>query len=101
MIPKGLKKYVEEFLSTLRLGVDFGEAAGGIALVRCNEILHAETFVDFHNTTLETRRTLRRGRRTRHSKKMRLARLRSWLLRQKLTDGSRLPDPYQIMWDVE
>lgn len=90
---------VSRFLPTLRLGIDFGETAGGIALVRGREILHAETFVDFHNTTLETRRTLRRGRRSRHAKKMRLARLRSWILRQKLPDGSRLPDPYRIMWN--
>jgi len=83
------------------LGVDFGQTTGGCALVRGREILHAETFVDFHNTTLETRRTLRRGRRTRRSKKMRLARLRSWVLRHRLPDGSRLPDPYQIMWNVE
>ncbi|MFB3815612.1 MAG: HNH endonuclease domain-containing protein [Terriglobales bacterium] len=99
MLPPQLKERVAAFLPTLRLGVDFGEAAGGIALVRGNTIIHAETFVDFHNTTLETRRGLRRGRRTRHSKKMRLARLRSWVLRQKLPDGTRLPDPYRVMWE--
>jgi 5-methylcytosine-specific restriction endonuclease McrA len=99
MISEQLKPKVNEFLSTLRVGVDFGETAGGIALVQGNRILHAETFVDFHDSTLETRRTLRRGRRTRRSKKMRLARLRSWVLRQKLPDGSHLPDPYPIMWD--
>jgi hypothetical protein len=30
---------------------------------------------------------------------MRLARLRSWVLRQRLPDGQRLPDPYAIMRD--
>ena len=70
---------------------------GGIAVVRDNTILHAETYVDFHETTLEKRRQLRRGRRTRHAKKMRLARLRSWILRQKLPDGTRLPDPCIVM----
>jgi len=28
---------------------------------------------------------------------MRIARLRSWLLRQTLPDGSRLPDPYWVL----
>jgi hypothetical protein len=88
---------LDEFLPTVRVGVDFGEHAGGIAVVRNNEILHAETFVDFHDTDLEMRRRLRRGRRTRHAKKMRLARLRSWVLRQRLPDGSRLPDPYWLL----
>ena len=88
---------LHEFLPTVRVGVDFGEGAGGIAVVQGNQILHAETYVDFHETTLEKRRQLRRGRRTRHSKAMRLARLRSWILRQKLPDGARLPDPYAVM----
>ena len=61
-----LSRYLEEFLPQVRVGVDFGEDAGGIAVVKGNEILHAETFVDFHDTDLETRRRLRRGRRTRH-----------------------------------
>jgi len=91
-----LRQRIAEFLETYRLGIDFGEAAGGIALVHRNDILDAETFIDFHETTLEQRRTLRRGRRTRSSKKMRLARLRSWVLRQKV-DGKQLPDPYRIM----
>lgn len=97
MIPDPLRARVDEFLSTLRIGIDFGETAGGIALVHGNKILHAETFVDFHEATLEDRRKMRRGRRTRHSKKMRIARLRSWILRQRLPDGTRLPDPYMIM----
>ena len=96
-----LRERIDRFLPTLRLGVDFGQTTGGIGLVRDREILHAEAFVDFHDSTLETRRTLRRGRRTRSSKKMRLARLRSWVLRQRLPDGSRLPDPYRVMWDIE
>src|SRR5207248_11310856 len=91
-----LQSHLNDFLGTFRLGVDFGEAAGGIALVHHNEILHAETFIDFHETTLQQRRTLRRGRRSRHAKKMRLARLRSWILRQSI-NGERLPDPYEIM----
>lgn len=97
MLTPNLEKRIDNFLSTLRLGVDFGEVAGGIALVHENTILHAETFVDFHDATLETRRMMRRGRRTRHAKAMRLARLRSWILRQKLPSGTRLPDPYLIM----
>ncbi|MBI5236873.1 MAG: HNH endonuclease [Deltaproteobacteria bacterium] len=104
-----LNKRVKEFLSIARLGIDLGEAAGGIALVRGNEILHDETYLEFREATLETRRTLRRARRTRNAKKMRLARLRSWVLRQfipstipgaGLKDGkSRLPDPYHLMQD--
>lgn len=97
MLPSPLRERVGEFLSTLRLGIDFGETTGGLGLVYQRAILHAESFVDFHETTLETKRSLRRGRRTRRSKKMRLARLRSWLLRQKLPDGTRLPDPYRVM----
>jgi len=88
---------IQEFLSTVRVGIDFGEHAGGIAVVRGNEVLHAETFLDFHEADLEQRRILRRGRRSRHAKKMRLARLRSWALRQDLPDGQRLPDPYKLM----
>ncbi|MGH7205107.1 MAG: RRXRR domain-containing protein, partial [Nitrospiraceae bacterium] len=84
-----LEEKFSRFLPQLRLGIDIGEWAGGIAVVRGNEILHAETYTDYHGTTLEKRRQLRRGRRTRHAKKMRLARLRSWVLRQEL------PDPYQ------
>lgn len=99
-LPAKLKSRLREFLSTLRLGIDFGEHAGGIALVRENTILHAETFLDFHQATLEQRRALRRGRRTRHAKKMRLARLRSWIMRQRLASGKRLPDPYHIMRDM-
>jgi hypothetical protein len=94
-----LRQRVDDFLSSTRIGVDFGEHTGGIAVVRGNEILHAETFLDFHEATLEQRRALRRGRRGRHAKKMRLARLRSWVLRQKLPNGQRLPDPYSTMRD--
>jgi len=86
-----LEKKFSRFLPQLRLGIDIGEWAGGIAVVRRGEILHAETYTDYHGTTLEKRRQLRRGRRTRHAKKMRLARLRSWVLRQEL------PDPYHLM----
>ncbi|OGH57617.1 MAG: hypothetical protein A3I06_03980 [Candidatus Lindowbacteria bacterium RIFCSPLOWO2_02_FULL_62_12] len=88
---------MNEFLDSLRLGIDFGEDYGGIALVQANRVLHAETFVDFHQATLKDRRRNRRGRRTRHARKMRLARLRSWILRQKLPGGQRLPDPYGVM----
>jgi hypothetical protein len=94
---RSLTDRIKEFLSTTRVGIDFGEHAGGIAVVRGNEVLHAETFLDFHEANLEQRRLLRRGRRSRHAKKMRLARLRSWVLRQKLPDGERLPDPYKLM----
>lgn len=104
-----LQQRLNEFLPTLRLGVDTGESTGGIALVQGNSILHSETYVDFYDATLETRRTLRRQRRTRQAKKMRLARLRSWLLRQEIPAAipgaenkngkSRLPDPYRLMKD--
>jgi len=94
-----LREQVNSFLPTLRVGIDFGESAGGIAVVQGNQILHAETYVDFHASDLEQRRQLRRGRRTRRAKKMRLARLRSWVLRQKLPNGTRLPDPYIVMKD--
>ncbi|MFB3918280.1 MAG: HNH endonuclease [Terriglobales bacterium] len=97
--------------------MDIGDWAGGIGLLRGNSVLHAETYTDYHNTTLEVRRGLRRGRRTRRSKKMRLARLRSWILRQadpikaaevaawrqshpgskRLPNNLRLPDPYRLM----
>jgi len=99
MLNPRLQGRLKGFLPLVRVGIDFGEGAGGIAVVQGNKILHAETHVDFHQTTLEQRRQLRRGRRTRHAKKMRLARLRSWVLRQKLPDGSRLPDPYDVMRD--
>ncbi|MBI3397645.1 MAG: hypothetical protein HY026_00140, partial [Deltaproteobacteria bacterium] len=102
-----LERKINEFLPTHRLGVDLGEAAGGLALLHHSNILHAETFTDFHEATLKTRRTLRRARRTRHTKKMRLARLRSWILRQRIpshitgaevkNSHSRLPDPYRLM----
>ncbi|MBI2891854.1 MAG: HNH endonuclease [Nitrospirae bacterium] len=98
-VPPDLASRVDSFLNSVRVGVDLGEAAGGIAVVRNREILHAETYVDFHDATLEQRRILRRGRRTRHAKKMRLARLRSWVLRQKLPNGERLPDPYDVLAD--
>lgn len=104
-----LNDRVNNFLSTLRVGIDFGETAGGVAIVRKNEIIHAETFVDFHDATLEQRRQLRRGRRTRHAKKMRLARLRSWVLRQQIPSDipaariknkkTYLPDPYDVLQD--
>lgn len=99
VLPPRLQDRLATFLPAIRMGIDFGESAGGIAVVQDNHILHAETYVDFHASDLEQRRQLRRGRRTRHSKKMRLARLRSWVLRQKLPDGTRLPDPYVVMRD--
>jgi len=95
-----LQDRIRAFLPTRRLGIDFGEHTGGIALLRGNTILHAETYLDFHQATLEQRRLLRRGRRTRHAKRMRLARLRSWILRQSLPGGPRLPDPYAVMRDA-
>lgn len=102
-----LSQGISEFLKTLRVGIDIGERTGGIAVVRGNEILYAETYADYHLTTLEDRRKLRRGRRTRHAKKMRLARLRSWILRQEISgtipgarqnkkSGFTLPDPYKV-----
>lgn len=98
-LSSSLTQRITDFLPTVRVGIDFGEHAGGIAVVKNNEILHAETYIDFHKATLEDRRRLRRGRRTRHAKKMRLARLRSWVLRQRLPDGTRLPDPYFLLSD--
>lgn len=99
MLTPSLQARIDSFLPTVRVGIDFGESAGGIAVVRGNQILHAETYVDFHNSDLEQRRQLRRGRRTRNAKKMRLARLRSWVLRQNLPSGARLPDPYVVLND--
>lgn len=93
---RDLAQRISEFRPQLRLGLDIGQWAGGIAVIQRNEIKHAETYTDYHVTTLKDRRTLRRGRRTRHAKKMRLARLRSWILRQEV-EGQRLPDPYQVM----
>lgn len=95
-LPEGLAKQIFDFLPQLRLGIDIGQWAGGIGVVRRHDILHAETYTDYHATTLENRRTARRGRRTRHAEKMRLARLRSWILRQTV-NGARLPDPYEVM----
>lgn len=94
-----LRERIDSFLPTIRVGIDFGESAGGLAVVQGNRILHAETYVDFHGSDLEQRRQLRRGRRTRNAKKMRLARLRSWVLRQKLPSGARIPDPYVVLND--
>lgn len=108
-IQPSLKSKIDEFLPTVRAGIDFGEYAGGIAVVKDSEILHAETYIDFHKATLEDRRTLRRGRRTRRAKRMRLARLRSWVLRQEIpatipgaehkNGKARLPDPYTVLND--
>jgi 5-methylcytosine-specific restriction endonuclease McrA len=98
LTPRLLER-INSFLPTVRVGIDFGESAGGISVVQGNQILHAETYVDFHGSDLEQRRQLRRGRRTRNAKKMRLARLRSWVLRQKLPNDSRLPDPYVVLKD--
>lgn len=95
------EKRVSEFVSSCRLGIDLGEKNVGLALVRGKEILDAKVFLDKHKSTLEERRKNRRGRRTRHARKMRLARLRSWILRQKLLDGTRLPDPYKILRNPE
>lgn len=93
-----LTEKIGPFLDAVRVGVDFGEYAGGIAILQGNKIRHAEVFLDFHAATLEQRRDFRRNRRTRHAKQMRLARLRSWIIRQKRPDGSRwFQDPYKLM----
>jgi 5-methylcytosine-specific restriction endonuclease McrA len=117
-----LDEKVIPFLLTTRVGIDFGETKGGISIESgriengkfVNEIRHAEVFCDFHATDLETRRGLRRGRRSRHQKELRLARLRSWVLRQPdasrisslsdakethVTKDALLPDPYPLMCD--
>ncbi len=119
-----LKEKVKPFLLSTRIGIDFGEGKGGIAVEQgreengkiVNEIRHAEVFCDFHAATLKDRRDNRRGRRTRRAKKIRLARLRSWILRQpdptknidmaswlkrpvSLPRDKRLPDPYVLMRD--
>ena len=44
MVPPQLKGRVDDFLSTLRLGIDFGETAGGIGLVYKNTVMHAERY---------------------------------------------------------
>ena len=117
-----LDEKVVSFLLTTRVGIDFGETKGGVCIESgriengklVNEIRHAEVFCDFHATDLQTRRGLHRGRRSRHQKKLRLARLRSWILRQPdpikwlslaeakqacLAKDQRLPDPYLLMRD--
>lgn len=89
-----------EFLGSLRLGVDFGEKAHGIALVRGQDVALGVTLRDASESDLSKRNQLRRGRRTRESRRQRLARLRQWCLRNHLPD----PDPYfngeiaEILW---
>lgn len=79
-----------DFLESFRLGIDFGDKAHGVALVKGNEVLLAVTLLDESKSDLSKRRQLRRGRRTRESRRQRLARLRQWCLRNHLPD----PDPY-------
>lgn len=98
---ENLQFRIKHFIDSTRVGLDLGEWTGGIAVVRGNEIVHAETYLDFHKQTIEDRRQLRRGRRTRNARRKRLARLRSWILRHKLPDGTRLPDPYNVMHSEE
>jgi hypothetical protein len=80
----------EKFLSSYRLGVDFGDKAHGVAVVRNNEVIVSATLLDEAVSDLKKRRQSRRGRRTRESRRQRLARLRQWCLRNHLPD----PDPY-------
>jgi hypothetical protein len=79
-----------EFLDSFRLGVDFGDKAHGVAVVKQREVVLGVTLQDASKSDLSTRRQLRRGRRTRESRRQRLARLRQWCLRNHLPD----PDPY-------
>ena len=88
---------VKEFNDSYKLGIDLGKTTG-VAIVKQGKIITAKTLVDLHDDSLEKRRAIRRGRRTRIAHKKRLARLRSWVLRQKI-NGRQLPDPYKIMKD--
>ncbi len=90
-----LRSKVNEFNSAFKLGIDLGTKTGGIALVKNNKVILARTFLDYHNTDVKKRRAHRRNRRSRRAKEKRLARLRSWVLRQKV-NGKQLPDPYKI-----
>ncbi|MEM3180926.1 MAG: HNH endonuclease domain-containing protein [Candidatus Micrarchaeaceae archaeon] len=94
-IPEQLTERIKEFNSAFKLGIDLGTKTGGVALVKDNNVLFAKTFLDFHNETLKERRERRRNRRSRLAKKKRIARLRSWVLRQKVA-GKQLPDPYDL-----
>ncbi|OJI07263.1 MAG: hypothetical protein BK997_03320 [Candidatus Micrarchaeum sp. ARMAN-1] len=86
---------IKEFNSAFKLGIDLGTKTGGVALVKDNKVLLAKTFLDYHKQTLEERRIHRRNRRSRLARRKRIARLRSWILRQKIY-GKQLPDPYKI-----
>ncbi|MEM4097839.1 MAG: HNH endonuclease domain-containing protein [Candidatus Micrarchaeaceae archaeon] len=92
-IPEQLMERIKEFNSAFKLGIDLGTKTGGVALIKDNNVLVAKTFLDFHNETLKERRERRRNRRSRLARKKRIARLRSWVLRQKVA-GNQLPDPY-------
>ena len=94
---KEFNDQITEFNSYYRLGIDLGDKTG-VAIVKDNKIILAKTLIDFHTKKLDDRRKSRRNRRTRLSRKKRLARLRSWVMRQKVGD-QRLPDPYKIMHD--
>lgn len=88
---------VSKFNAAIKMGIDLGDKTG-FALVKDNKIITAKTLIDLHSNTLENRRSIRRGRRSRQARKRRLAILRSWILRQKV-DGKQLPDPYTVMRD--
>ena len=94
---KEFNDQISEFNSYYKLGIDLGDKTG-IAIVKDNKIILAKTLIDLHPKKLDERREARRNRRTRLSRKKRLARLRSWVMRQKVGD-QRLPDPYKIMHD--
>ena len=90
LVSEKVASNTEKFLSSYRLGIDFGDKAHGVTLVRGNEIILGATLVDGAASDLKKRRQSRRGRRTRESRRQRLARLRQWCLRNHLPD----PDSY-------
>ncbi|HVA67634.1 MAG TPA: RRXRR domain-containing protein [Elusimicrobiota bacterium] len=89
-----------KFLQACRLGIDFGDKAHGVAVVKGSQVILAVTLIDESASDLKKRRELRRGRRTRSSRRQRLMRFRQWCLRSHLPD----PDPYRnpglssILW---
>ncbi len=89
-----LKTKINEFNSAFKMGIDLGKSVG-FAIVKDNKVIFAHTLVDMSISNLKNRREHRRNRRSRRAREKRLAKLRSWVLRQKV-DGKQLPDPYKI-----
>jgi|GEM_PF-5107645 len=99
-LSKNVQAIRKEFLESFRLGVDFGDKAHGIAIVKDRDVILGATLQDASESDLSKRNQLRRARRTRASRRQRLMRFRQWCLRNRLPD----PDPYfnkqlaEILW---